>query len=531
MLADSLPRLIVPREHGAILAQPPLDQASALVEANRRLFDRASGCKLLTMPLGSLRAQARAEIFSRAAAYFQSAGEPAPSATSGAGLLITGHQPELFHPGVWCKNFAIQHLAPQVGCTALNLIVDNDTAKSSVLKVPMNGRLTPVPFDHWKSEAPYEEHRVQDEELFRTFPQRAGTSLTWNAMLPAFWCDVIREAKRTPLVGERFARARRTWERRWGYQPLELPLSRLCESEAFAWFACHLLVHREKFRKVHNEEILAYRERHELRSKHHPAPELTQDGEWTELPFWAWKTGELRRQKLFARGSDNRLELRVGEREGPNLSGSPEDLVAAFRDLPKQGWKIRTRAFTTTLFSRLVLADLFFHGIGGGKYDEVVDGLMRRFIGLDEAPALQVLSATLLLPLPRFPDAANAEREQRRLIRDIEWNPQRHLPHGEAKEFVRQKENWIARPVETHEERVTRFRALREATAAIASFAESEKRHAAETEAQLREQMRVHQANASREFAFCLYPEAMLREFFVSRFPPASKSGLFPRER
>ena len=45
------------------------------------------------------------------------------------------------------------------------------------------------------------------------------------------------------------------------------------------------------------------------------------------------------------------------------------------------GCKVRSRALTTTLFARLLLADLFLHGIGGGKYDELTDELMRRFFG------------------------------------------------------------------------------------------------------------------------------------------------------
>ena len=42
-------------------------------------------------------------------------------------LLLAGHQPELFHPGVWVKNFALNGLARRHGATPLNLVVDNDT--------------------------------------------------------------------------------------------------------------------------------------------------------------------------------------------------------------------------------------------------------------------------------------------------------------------------------------------------------------------------------------------------------------------
>src|SRR5262249_2863990 len=53
---------------------------------------------------------------------------------------------------------------------------------------------------------------------------------------------------------------------------------------------------------------------------------------------------------------------------------------------------------------RLFLADLFVHGIGGGKYDEITDELVRRFYG-GEPPDFLVLSATLWLPVAHEPAA------------------------------------------------------------------------------------------------------------------------------
>ena len=66
--------------------------------------------------------------------------------------------------------------------------------------------------------------------------------------------------------------------------------------------------------------------------------------------------------------------------------------------------KVRSRALTNTLFARLFLSDLFIHGIGGGKYDELTDDLIRRFYGI-EPPEFLILSATRLLPLPALRSA------------------------------------------------------------------------------------------------------------------------------
>ena len=65
------------------------------------------------------------------------------------------------------------------------------------------------------------------------------------------------------------------------------------------------------------------------------------------------------------------------------------------------------------MYARLFLCDLFIHGIGGGKYDEVTDNIIRRYYGV-EPPAYLVLSATLHLPLPHHPARPEDCRRLRR---------------------------------------------------------------------------------------------------------------------
>ena len=73
-------------------------------------------------------------------------------------LIVTGHQPELFHPGVWIKNFAAASIAGASGGVGLNLIVDNDIPKSTSIVVPAVNRqgirLARVEFDRWGGDAP-----------------------------------------------------------------------------------------------------------------------------------------------------------------------------------------------------------------------------------------------------------------------------------------------------------------------------------------------------------------------------------------
>src|SRR5579871_531025 len=103
-------RLRAPPDDGAVLAVPGLEAVGRLLPENRRRL--ASGPALLGRGWEELRRQARREAVQEACDYLEKAGEPVPAAAADA-LMMAGHQPELFHPGVWVKNFALQGLARQ----------------------------------------------------------------------------------------------------------------------------------------------------------------------------------------------------------------------------------------------------------------------------------------------------------------------------------------------------------------------------------------------------------------------------------
>ncbi len=528
----SLPPLRAPREHGSLFAEPALDQVWPLLRQNHALLSSAP-IALLGRPLPHLRQLARAEAISAARAYLAEAGEPLPAAEEKDLWLIAGHQPELFHPGVWVKNFALHGLARRHGAFSLNLVVDNDTAKATTLRLPAGDHVIRLPFDHWHAAAPYEERPVLDEGLFASLPQRAREITghwPFTPLLPDFWAEVLRRERRTPLLGERLVAARRTFERRWGCHQLELPLSRLCRSEAFAWFAGHLLAELPRLHDVYNGAVQDYRRRHGLRSQNHPVPDLAREGDWYEAPLWAWRPGQARRGRLFARLTARTLQLRSGDDVWPTLlaPAEPEAFVSAWRSLEAQGCKVRTRALTTTLFARLCLGDMFVHGIGGGKYDELTDALLQRFFGLSAAPAYMVLSATLLLPLHGYPASAEACRRLAQSARDTWYNPQRHFPDGHAPgaaDLLRQKQAWIEHVGRTHEERRERFRAIRRLNEQLRAFLDGTEEKLRLSALECRARLQVNEVQGRRDYAFCLYPEEMLRPFYESLMTSCSAPG------
>ena len=74
-------------------------------------------------------------------------------------IFLAGHQPELFHPGVWLKNFALGTLARQHGATAINLLIDSDTVKDTGpagtrAARPSIPRVEVIPFDRPEPRVP-----------------------------------------------------------------------------------------------------------------------------------------------------------------------------------------------------------------------------------------------------------------------------------------------------------------------------------------------------------------------------------------
>jgi hypothetical protein len=167
------------------------------------------------------------------------------------------------------------------------------------------------------------------------------------------------------------------------------------------------------------------------------------------------------------------------------------------------------------------VADLFLHGIGGGKYDEVTDELARAFYRI-EPPAYGVLTATLLLPLEHWQSDLQTVHDLERRVRDLEFNAERFLDDGLrfnelALRLRAQKQSLIEQTPTAQPARKQRFLQLRDLNARLADFVTQEREDAASRLDSARQEVSANAILDSRDYSFCLYPEAMLREF-MSQF-------------
>lgn len=529
-------RFRAPADDGALLVEWIGGGADASRQAAAALSD--STLDLQGRSLGRLRGWAREECL-RAAAEYTSWLIDAPVAAPdvAAPVFVAGHQPQLFHPGVWVKNFLVGGLVERNGGCGLNLIVDNDTLSRTGVLAPAGTRETPrfesVNYDEPRPPQPWEDAAIVDAAQFDSFGERAARRMSaWgiDSVVREMWPDARRVRAAGGRLVDCLVAARRMQEQRWGLENLELPVSRICEQRSFLWFACHVLAHLPRFTEIHNDVLWEYRRVNRIRSRSHPVPELGEQDGWLEAPFWVWREGEHHRRHVFARQIGTEIALSDGTAEFARIPLGPEReaccAVEALERLPSQGIRFRTRALTTTLFARVVLGDLFVHGIGGAKYDEMTDRIIAQFFGLRPPPFLMA-TATLRLPVGAAGRSPGADVSRlRHSLRDLAYNPDRHSEDVPGT-LASQKLELIAaqRAAKSGElsrserrarrgENRRRYLAFRELRSKLAQCAAGEREAIAEQLSQAEQDAAARSVLASREYAACLFPVQPLQELF-----------------
>ena len=366
-------RLRAPRESGEALLEPPLKHVGSLLAANRQKLAAPN-----TGWLAALAMEARPALLFAAANYtsqYRNVSHLFRGQVPGSSptILLAGHQPQLFHAGVWFKNFVLSSLALQHAAIGVNLIVDNDTMGSAAIRVPAGARSAPrtefIPFDESSEVIPCEERNVLDSALFDSFGARVTTAVqSWlpQMVLQELWPLAIAARKRTANLGYALCEARHRMEGAWGLETLEVPLSVLYSQTSFHRFLLHLLLDLPRLHAVYNACLLAYRRVNHIRSKSHPVPDLAMEEEWLEAPLWIWSREQPRRRRLFVRRTARGLELTDHAKLQIRLSARSADDSSALEQLAaleSRGIKLRPRALLTTMYARLVLSDLFLHGI------------------------------------------------------------------------------------------------------------------------------------------------------------------------
>lgn len=451
----------------------PLARLAA--QARRQLWQAAFDATIAYRPAADALAPNERDLPPSQATFVArrvSEGEITPSltrrATIGKGplfrdplFLVAGHQPEIFHPGVWLKNALLSQAAAAHSreLIAINLVIDSDLVKSTSLRVPggtpERPRWAPIAFDRGPAEVPWEMRAVDDMDTLASWPERMLAA----ALPPAregsyrdYWPLLLERARATNNLGLALSQARHQLEGAWGWNTLELPISRAAELPTVRWLLAHLLAHLPRLTTAYNGAIHAYRQAHGVTSSAHPAPLLEERDGWIEAPFWLYDESNPRRRRVWARWQNEELQLSDLDQLLVQLPVAPDQpldaALAAWDKFAQRGIKLRTKALITTLVARVLLGDLFMHGIGGAKYDAVTDRICEKFFGLP-APRYAVVSGTLRWPRDRHHETLPPRGELQCKLRAAIYNPERLLPHdltSDAKSLVAEKQSYTQTP-------------------------------------------------------------------------------------
>jgi len=540
-----------PAESGGRLVDPPVvaDGGGSIEDLvdNNRLLRAAFGTRIGDLRLWELVAATRREVLTVAAEYtgsYRDVIRPDDVADWIARpVIVGGHQPELFHPGVWLKNAALDAYARQVGGTALNLVVDTDRCAAATVPLPVgtprDARVERVAFDAAAPETAWEERGVVDVECFESFGDRAADMLrpiVPEPIVRRWWPLAVERAHESHRLGLGLAQGRHILEERWGLDTLELPVSELVRLPTVMVFTGWLLAHARQLHEACNDALASYRRAHRVRGRGRPFPDLASrhdsSGEWLEVPWWLWSREDPRRRRVYASASDGVLSLSDLETVRVELpiaaDTPPERWVDALTRMDEHGVRLRPRALVTTLVSRLLVADVFVHGIGGAAYDRITDEVIRRLTGCDP-PRHAVVSGTLRLPVERtFPgfaadDPAARLAAARRELRDVEFHPERHLvPLHEQPEVVRdlvtEKRRWIdTHPTPALARR--RCHAIRAANTELGVHTAGSRRALAATLEPLATAVRARAVLEARDYPWCFFPEKTLKTFLLLETP------------
>ncbi len=509
-------RSVTPSGHGEVLTEPAFDSWARLARDNASAA-AAWDFDVCGVRAVDLRARARAEAIAEAKTFSARMGVPVASPPEHPDLLVmTGHQPQLYHPGIWVKDFLLQRLADQIGAAAIDLVVDSDGFDLVEVHAPC---LRPVLSRCAQflavggGDTCFACSSVPSARDLSTF-REAGAQMLATLPAPAIgrhfdsFCDAMDAARSDSAnLGEFITFARRRFEAVAGTDYLELPVTSEASTTAFAVFLADIVRDAERFASVYNAELAAYRERTGTRSAAQPFPDLRIEGGLVELPFWHLRSGG--RSTLWAR-TDGVPALVC---DGEVLCELPSECEEAAATLASCVVRPAPKALALTLYNRMFVADLFIHGTGGGRYDRVTDGVIRSFWGV-EPPAFVVASMTMYLPLGARVVTAEEVDAVRQTLNRLQHNPDQLLDelefddaeeHRRAVALAGEKSRLVGEIAAPDADKKAIGRLIREVNAELAALMEPYEMSLREELERLVEMQQASEILTDRTYPFCFW--------------------------
>ncbi|MFM8476308.1 MAG: hypothetical protein ACKOEO_10995 [Planctomycetaceae bacterium] len=374
-------------------------------------------------------------------------GQFAAANIESAPLLLTGHQPVVFHPGLVFKYQVTEAVAQSLGCPAVALVIDTDEGDPGAFDVPQTGAvgagvdspavpspavspLRRVTSTFSRGSGLYAACRLASSQ------QRSEVAAGVRQALESVGCMEAADAFSAAFA--RYARlpedlpmvTANTLVRRGagiGSRLAEVPFTSICGFPEVLRFFSDVLSRAVEFHLIYNAVLDNWRQQQGIRNDANPFPNLRSTPDALELPFWLVDTGRgIRSAAWLHVAPSNRSSVpSIGDERQP-FAELPRGLESeGLLSLRLAGQLLVPRGALITATLRLLFADLFIHGLGGGRYDPATDELIRRW-WQETPPPFAVASASMCL----FPGERAVMRrlqEFRSQSRELQFNPGRFL--------------------------------------------------------------------------------------------------------
>lgn len=442
----------------SVILEPPV---SAWPDSLFRLSDA---------PLAALRRQARTRLVDSAQHFVLRLSDSARAAgmlldrqplLTGDSLempiVMTGHQPVIFHFGLTFKYQATEEFAAQHQMIAVAVVIDTDEGDAGLFSIPAcdapqktsqhsTGCAIPrlISKSATLAQAPglYSSSRLKSASVLAeefAAMQSHLRGCRQDAAGSAFRIvadEYMSLAKNSPYGFPTMeANLITRWNAGIGGRMLELPLSAICSFPEFIRFIAPILERPFEFAECYNQNLTSFRAEHRIRNEANPFPNLSTEHDWCELPFWVINHTEETRHVLQVRRDSQGLSLECNRQRLVTLQqGHAAEALTA---LLLSGQQLVPRGALITATLRLLFSDLFIHGTGGGKYDPCTDGLIRTWWSVEPSPFAVASASRYLFADERTELLALQQAESQ--LRDMQYNPQRFLGSGVFSTMLEEK--------------------------------------------------------------------------------------------
>ena len=374
-----------PAEDGQVLIWPQPGDLLSDTRENQRRLSTADSVLIQNIPFSEVRRRMRRWL----------------GHDDALPLIAAGHQSELHHPGVWAKNALIDVVASRTEGRAFHFAVDTDEPKHLVLRWP--GGSVPLMDEpsgraEWSGllPPPAPSHLKEVQEQFA----RAASKWSFRPLVPDFLASMRRLALHAMNLPAALTDALHQLDWGLGLRYDAMIVSPICFSEPYLLLVHHVLARAGEFAADYNAVLGQFRAQNKIKAPGRPMPNLKVAGDSCEVPFWmdSLATGSRSRAAVVRAGDRWALHAQTGEQFDLDPSADGWDAAASLMNwLRRSALRLSPRALTLTAVLRLLVADQFVHGIGGGLYDQVLDALIARHFHL-EPPRFSVTTATLYFP-------------------------------------------------------------------------------------------------------------------------------------